>query len=194
MEKIIPWGLLIAQLKHESTPEQDVLFDAWIKETDNAGLFADITLLWDKIQEEVSEAKPDLAVSWEKMQTRIHAGQHKQRNLRRIKYSVISIAASILLLLGIGYSYQFVRQYNTNQYYSALNGKSRIILPDSSVVWLNTGSGDILNLAAGITNDYYLIQIQGVFFQDDIEITLVRYRDNLFSIADIRNLYRAVFR
>ena len=35
MEKIIPWGLLIAQLKHESTPEQDVLFDAWIKETDN---------------------------------------------------------------------------------------------------------------------------------------------------------------
>jgi len=140
MEKIIPWGLLIAQLKHESTPEQDVLFDAWIKETDNAGLFADITLLWDKIQEEVSEAKPDLAVSWEKMQTRIHAGQHKQRNLRRIKYSVISIAASILLLLGIGYSYQFVRQYNTNQYYSALNGKSKIILPDSSVVWLNTGS------------------------------------------------------
>ena len=140
MEKIIPWGLLIAQLKHESTPEQDVLFDAWIKETDNAELFVDITLLWDKIQEEVSEAKPDLAVSWEKMQTRIHAGQHKQRNLRRIKYSVISIAASILLLLGIGYSYQFVRQYNTNQYYSALNGKSRIILPDSSVVWLNTGS------------------------------------------------------
>ena len=111
MEKIIPWGLLIAQLKHESTPEQDVLFDAWIKETDNAELFVDITLLWDKIQEEVSEAKPDLAVSWEKMQTRIHAGQHKQRNLRRIKYSVISIAASILLLLGIGYSYQFVRQY-----------------------------------------------------------------------------------
>mgnify|MGYP001188809707 CR=1 FL=1 len=68
MEKIIPWGLLIAQLKHESTPEQDVLFDAWIKETDNAELFVDITLLWDKIQEEVSEAKPDLAVSWEKMQ------------------------------------------------------------------------------------------------------------------------------
>ena len=54
MEKIIPWGLLIAQLKHESTPEQDVLFDAWIKETDNAELFVDITLLWDKIQEEVS--------------------------------------------------------------------------------------------------------------------------------------------
>ena len=59
---------------------------------------------------------------------------------------------------------------------------------------IGNGSGDILNLAAGITNDYYLIQIQGVFFQDDIEITLVRYRDNLFPIAQIRKLYRAVFR
>lgn len=99
-------GATYSSIKTRIHPEQDVLFDAWIKETDNAELFVDITLLWDKIQEEVSEAKPDLAVSWEKMQTRIHAGQHKQRNLRRIKYSVISIAASILLLLGIGYSYQ----------------------------------------------------------------------------------------
>lgn len=140
MEKIIPWELLIARLKHESTPGQDLLFDAWIKEADNAELFADITLLWNKIQEEVSDAKPDLARSWEKMRTRIHTGQRKQRYLRRLKYTAISIAASLLLLLGVGYSYQFVRQYNTLQYYSALNGKSRIILPDSSVVWLNTGS------------------------------------------------------
>lgn len=91
MEKIIPWGLLIAQLKHESTPEQDVLFDAWIKETDNAELFVDITLLWDKIQEEVSEAKPDLAVSWEKMQTRIWGIKRKgKKNKHKIdRYNAI---------------------------------------------------------------------------------------------------------
>lgn len=140
MEKKIPWGLLIAQLKHQSTPEQDILFEQWKKEADNKELYADITLLWEKIQEEVSLTTPDLPSSWEKMQARMGSKRRKTITVRRIRLAVASIAAAILLCVGMGYGIRLMQENNTYQYYSALNGKSRIILPDSSVVWLNTGS------------------------------------------------------
>lgn len=139
MKTKIPWDLLIAQLKKESTPEQDDLFERWMQEEGHAELYSDITILWNQIQASVSKAEPDLAASWEKMKTRIHPRPQKKpaRNIGRL---ILFAAASVLALLAIGNGLQWVQTNNTYQCYSALNGKSKIILPDSSIVWLNTGS------------------------------------------------------
>lgn len=161
MENIIPWELIIARLKQASTPEQNVLFERWIAEESNAQLFREIEILWEEIRSEVSEARPDPAASWKKMEARLKKNRLKKNRpkkqtkkqtknqtdsqprkitIRGLFYPFVAAAAAVLLLVGLSYSYLDYRAQSRLQTYSTLYGKSKIILPDSSVVWLNAGT------------------------------------------------------
>lgn len=141
MNTIIPWGLIIAHLKNESTTEQDVLFDTWIADEDNNQLFQQLSILWKEIQTESSQQNPDIAASWQKMQARIRSGQPKKKAIsRNIAYKITAIAASLLLILGISYAYIITNSNNQIHTHSIVSGKSKLILPDGSTVWLNAGS------------------------------------------------------
>lgn len=152
MKNIIPWELIIARLKQESTAEQNVLFQHWIAEESNARLFREIEILWEEIRNEVSEARPDVAASWKKMEARLKKNQAKDRakdptkdrtkkiTFRSAFYKFAAAAAAVVLLVGLSYSYLDYQAQSRLQTYSTLYGKSKIMLPDSSVVWLNAGT------------------------------------------------------
>lgn len=188
MKTKIPWELVIAQLKKESTPEQEDLFEHWLKEDDHTELYSDIAILWNQIQESVSKAEPDLVSSWEKMRTRIHPSQPKKKSAGHIRRIIFSAAASILLLLIIGYGFRINQINNTYQCYSALNGKSKIILPDSSIIWLNTGS--TLRYASSFSQDRRL-QLEG---EASFEVTKDKRHPFTVSCGEMKvKVYGTIF-
>lgn len=158
MEKIIPWELIIARLKQASTPEQNALFRQWIAEESHAQLFREIEAVWEEIRKEMSEAKPDVAASWKKMEARLKHKRHTTTTLRQVFYKFISAAAIILFVAGLSYGYLDYQARHTLQVHSTLYGKSKIMLPDSSVVWLNAGT--TLRYASTFARDRHL-EVEG---------------------------------
>lgn len=158
MKKIIPWGLILARLKQTSTAEQEALFHQWIAEESHAALFREIEAVWEEIRCEVAEAKPDVAASWKKMEMRLQRGRRKQTVFRRLVYPLLAAAAVLLLVIGLSYRYQDDQVRSKQQVYAALSGKSKILLPDSSVVWLNAGT--TLRYASSFARDRQ-VQVEG---------------------------------
>ncbi|MCC8096493.1 MAG: FecR family protein [Tannerellaceae bacterium] len=60
-------------------------------------------------------------------------------------FRIALVAASVLLILGVGLAYWGGKNLPSSpeeilQSYTTLNGKSRMVLPDGSLVWLHAGS------------------------------------------------------
>lgn len=159
MKKTIPWKLIIAHLKGETTSDEEALFYDWISKIENKGLFDDIEQVWHEVKTESSQHNPDVAHYWELMDKRISKSKKKSRfSKHTIRYA--AIAASIILLVSyIHYYFNGKSKINNQIYsYSAMSGKSKLILPDSSIVWLNTGS--TINYA-GTFPDNRLVNLRG---------------------------------
>lgn len=87
---------------------------------------------------------------WRQMEIRMSKKEEgKVENEKGIRISLnrlrwLSVAASILLVICISFAGYMTKQlYDINtvvQTYTALNGKSKIVLPDGSDVWLNAES------------------------------------------------------
>lgn len=151
MEKnanIIPWDLIIGQLKQELTDEEFMQLEQWKMIQKNTELFEEIELLWNSIQNSCITYIPDKEFYWKKISQHINASRDEeigiktntQWGLKRF-YKYIA-AACIIILVGtsfyIGSNMQHVD--NFKQEYASLSGKSKIILPDGSLVWLNAQS------------------------------------------------------
>lgn len=102
--------------------------------------------MWKDIQQDSGSYTPDIDYYWKKLEGRIAAKEQRKEkttiSLNRSK--LISIAASVLVLLSISLSYYIGRNslkpVVKPQIYTALNGKSHMTLPDGTSVWLNIGS------------------------------------------------------
>ncbi|MCD7977658.1 MAG: FecR domain-containing protein [Tannerellaceae bacterium] len=136
----IPWRLIIRHLKGENTPENEMLFQQWMTTDENRMLFDEIEILWKNIQEEVSVYDPDMTKGWKELQSRLNEKTTKKKVLSPLFMRVASMAAGILLLLGITFLYTIHSQENERQTYSIMNGKSHLTLPDGTTVWLNAGT------------------------------------------------------
>jgi len=141
MKTTIPWKLIIARLKGDASEEEEYLFQEWMTDEKNTKLFNEISVLWDEIRENASQVNPDIAASWQKMETRLGLGQKEKKTIRReLIYKITTVAASLLFMLGISYTYIITRSNNQIQTHSIVSGKSKMVLPDGSTVWLNAGS------------------------------------------------------
>ncbi|MDH6342589.1 transmembrane sensor [Parabacteroides sp. PFB2-12] len=146
MERHIPWDLLIAHLKKEADEEAEEALLIWRTQADNHILYNEIASLWEEIIKESAAYNPDTDYYWKQLEMRMEAMEKKRRTLsiplRNIRIAMA--AASVLLLVAISSSYFITKKYFqpavSLQTYKALNGKSQMILPDGSVVWLNVGS------------------------------------------------------
>lgn len=144
MDKNIPWQLIISHLKGEKDEEAEKLFHEWLQGEGNARLFGELETLWKEIREEASSYNPDTSYYWKQLEVRINGKEKKRRVVSLWKFRAAVAAASVLLVISLTFSFL----YGTGRLggsspllsYSALNGKSRLLLPDSSVVWLNSGS------------------------------------------------------
>lgn len=145
MDKQIPWPLIISRLKNELGQGEEERFAQWLRTGENLRLYQELAALWDEIQAEASSYTPDTAYYWKQLETRIKGKQTRRRTVSYRRFRIVAAAASVLLAVSVALSFLYVRQTlhpdtGTKSVYAALSGKSRLVLPDSSVVWLNSGS------------------------------------------------------
>lgn len=146
MDKHIPWDLLISHLKKETNPEDEQAISEWRVVNGNESLYKEIVSLWEDIIKDAVAYNPDTAYYWKEMEARMEAMEKKKKNLsislRKVRVAVA--AAVILLFIAVSSSYLITKSYFqpeiSGQTYKALNGKSQMILPDGTEVWLNIGS------------------------------------------------------
>lgn len=144
MSKNIPWNIIIKTFKAEATAEEQAMLAVWLAEADHASVFADLKTLWDTIQAEGETYESSADLLWKKMETRMNKQEPVMVRFPRKAFRWISVAASVLVLLTLSFTGYVTKQwYDVNtmaQTYTALNGKSKVLLPDGSEVWLNAES------------------------------------------------------
>lgn len=173
MKNSIPWDIIILKLRKNLSPEDETLFNEWVENENNIELFEQLEIVWDKVQTKVSDYEPDIDFLWKELNNRIQQPvlhrEVKPRNPFITRNRLFLQIASVGIVLLI--STFFIAYYlggsglsKKNQYvaYSTLNSKSKILLPDSSEVWLNSNSS--LTYLKDKKHDNREITLQGEAF------------------------------
>ncbi|RKD86456.1 FecR family protein [Mangrovibacterium diazotrophicum] len=139
MENEIPWGKIQYYLIH-SDEKPDEELQQWLQKSDyNRKLWGEVKLTYLISGELPREFEPDQKVAWSKIENRIAA---KQRRVR-LNPVFLKVAASILLFFVGGLAGYYLMQHQEVQYaevFSPYGHKTKVVLPDQSVVWLNGNS------------------------------------------------------
>jgi ferric-dicitrate binding protein FerR (iron transport regulator) len=148
MKKDIPWDLLISHLKQESSVEEETALTQWRRKAgENEAFYRDIVSLWDDIRRDSAAYNPDTEYCWKQLKARLNRMEKekaKRLSLPLRKTCMAVAAASILLFILLNASYRIGKERSQPetgfQTCMAINGKTQVILPDGSLVWLNLGS------------------------------------------------------
>jgi ferric-dicitrate binding protein FerR (iron transport regulator) len=140
MEEQIPWGKIQYHLKNKAEPFDDE-FISWLKASDkNSTLWDEIQLMYSMTGQLPDQFAPNEKEAWKKIDQRISL----KKPSTTISQFFLRVAASILLIvLGASASWFLFEQLRTPVYaevYSPYGHKTKVILPDSSLVWLNGDS------------------------------------------------------
>jgi transmembrane sensor len=129
--------ILIRYLAQETSDAERDLVHAWLEESpENANYLLQLEQLWDDSNDHTllnEEYKADEA--WEKVITKAEAPKSKNRIIGNFGW--LSIAASLLLIIGAGF---YFINYNKEIRITSTQKVIKITMPDKSVVWLNRNS------------------------------------------------------
>ena len=153
MSAKIPWNLLVSKLRQTISESEEAEFQKWLKTGDNKQLFRQLEIVWYNVQKKVETYEPDLDYYWKELRSRMDDVDLNNRiifkpepvtkpsGLKKILQVAAAVAAVIIATTGIIYFAGNGSENDTpTQTYSAITGKSRIMLPDGSEVWLNANS------------------------------------------------------
>ncbi|MFA9392433.1 MAG: FecR family protein [Prolixibacteraceae bacterium] len=151
----INWELIGKKLTGEITEEEFREFQDWLNSSSNNQLlFQKITSIWEKSIAGNKFQSIDVEADLEKVKNELRTRQYgtyiQLENSSQRRSFLISkafkVAASIIILLGLSIGATYYFKANEYMPYSSYvvntpNGaKSNIILPDSTRIWLNSGS------------------------------------------------------
>jgi transmembrane sensor len=119
----------------QTSAEENDMLQKWLAESkENTDSFNKLKEIWEDSNDHTSLDKEFQTLqSWEKVKNTLHKPSAKTRRMVSIKW--LSVAASVLLLLGFGFYYI----YNANKEIRVVSYKHvlKITMPDNSIVWLN---------------------------------------------------------
>jgi len=143
MKNKIPWNLVLAKLKNDITPKDDKELTMWLEKAENKAVYDDIVSLWNQIQANASDYTPDKDYYWKQLVVKMHQTKTEPRRMVLSIRRAWLYAAVICCLIAFStfISYYVGQRSETpslvSQHYSCLSGKSKVILPDGSEVWLH---------------------------------------------------------
>ncbi len=141
-KKIIPWKLIISGLKQDISPDDKILLEQWLASSENQSLYEELGNIWESIKKNATEYHPDTDYYWKELQSRIKKSKKSTFFHVGIK-SVVAVAAAVVLVVisaSVIIVTSDIKESSTMQTYTSFSGKSKVILPDGSTVWLNKGS------------------------------------------------------
>lgn len=149
MNKKLPWDIIISKLRGTLSEEDSKSFTQWLNKADNAILFQQLEIVWNNIQRKVANYEPDMEYYWKELSARMDKNATnipatKSKHFTFKPFYKYVAAASILLIISLSslYYFGYLRTDNSiiSQYYTSLNGKSKVLLPDGSEVWLHSNT------------------------------------------------------
>ena len=144
MDRNIPWDLIIRKFKHEISAEEQTELEVWFADKANHTLFLELQSVWLSLMAEGTNYVSEVDILWKRMELNIKEKEPKIVKMPLSSFRwLLGVASVFLLLLFSATSYVVNEWYQTSSAvltYSSLNGKSKVILPDGTKVWLNAES------------------------------------------------------
>jgi ferric-dicitrate binding protein FerR (iron transport regulator) len=207
IEKEIPWNLIITKLEQSITDYDDRRLTEWLSCNENRLVYNDICSVWNSVQERESEYRPDSDYYWKIVAQKLNLSsvRKKQKQIPLIHFmGKYKIAVSITLFIAFSVSLYFgskgSREDISEQKYININGKSQILLPDGSIVWL--GSNTTLAYKTDFKKNNRVITLEGeAFFEvskakqqfivhtDKLDIVVHGTKFNVSSLPDKEEIY-----
>lgn len=133
-------------MKHllgEASPGEEEAVTEWMNENAaNKEYYNQLKKVWDNSKKLAAESTLDVDKAWERFQKRVADQNETPKNVNRSRFSWMRIAASIILIAGLGVAAYFMINNNEPQEMVAQTGQNVLIdtLPDGSVITLNKKS------------------------------------------------------
>lgn len=139
MKGQIPWNILLTNLRSEVT-KPDPQFEKWLEDKENRQFWDELQIIY-AIEGNVPDYyQPDQEKGWQNIEHRILKSVHYKNHIRYL----LRIAASVLLFMlgaaGCWFLNSHMREDVYSEVVSPYGHKTMILLPDSSVAWLNGNS------------------------------------------------------
>ncbi len=141
----IPWDAISARLKDEADEDQMQQIQQWLDlSPEHPVILTEIMNVWSVSKSSTEFYQPDLSVNWQKLMQKVNS--RPKQNLFRTVYFRISAAAAVLAMVfmaGLGLGDGFMNSSEKVSYTRIIapeGNKTQIVLPDSTHVWLNSGS------------------------------------------------------
>jgi Fe2+-dicitrate sensor, membrane component len=141
----IPWDAISAKLKNEADQQQLKQIQEWLDSSpEHPVLLAEILNVWSVSKSRTEFYQPDLSVNWEKLMKRVNS-RPKQTILKSIYFRLSAAAAVLALVFMAGLRFgdginSDSKKLSYTRIIAPEGNKTQIVLPDSTYVWLNSGS------------------------------------------------------
>lgn len=138
--------LVIRHLQQQTSPLEEKQLAAWLNESpQNKAGFEEVKGVWAQTNHAVDSFVPDSASAWEKVKRQTvempDAKPAKGGKVVQMPFRYMQIAASVVVLLVAGYGFgRWLSHESEWTTVVSLAEKKQVLLPDSSVVWLNANS------------------------------------------------------
>jgi len=137
--------LIVRLFSGEANPEEKMKIEEWLGQSaENRKLYADLREIWLSAGIQCNADNYQLEDAILKFRDQISSEKYRLRNQFNL-HQLLKYAAILILILALPFSYYIgtrsaVSDNSTTTISCAFGDKSSIILPDSSMVWLNSGS------------------------------------------------------
>lgn len=143
--KNIPWDEVSSKLKNEATDDQLRIIQKWLDASpDHPAILNEIIDTWMLTRNTSEFYQPDMEINWKELTNRI--SYPVKRKITRNLYVRWAAAAAVLVLVflaGVGLEKHYGIRRTAVSYTRIVapeGNKTQIVLPDSTHVWLNSGS------------------------------------------------------
>ena len=144
MENNIPWNSIVKNLKGHASPDEQAVLEHWLNEDEShSQILTEIQNVYSLTSSIPQYFYPDKEKAWRKIDRQTRSSGAKVIQLfNRLKYTA---AAAVLLLVSLTLFWTYHKStLEDRQYFSEIvappGQKTIVVLPDSSLVWLNSGS------------------------------------------------------
>lgn len=166
------WTLVAKHLKGELSESEIRALNRWKESNpENKATVEQIEALWDKAQAPSQHYDPDVERGWQRFRFRMNSEkglydtESDQPKVARLSlyHNLWAVAASILLIIGLGYfTWQMLQEDEMIMLTTSNREKASYFLPDSSQVWLNENT--TLSYAHDFNRDNRAVYLKGEAF------------------------------
>lgn len=140
----IPWDIIIDSFCQQISTKNQQALSVWLSEEENRKLYDELQQLYLAIRQKSGNYTPDKNMYWDQLSTRLHLDEVRQAKKKQFtlpRIARIAVVAAVALAVVVSSTFYLGRNsvLKTAQQlsYSTYGGKSRMVLPDGTEVWLH---------------------------------------------------------